>query len=251
MSLTRFLGFADRTACDAHDDTSVRVVLSVQSANPKNRVKSTTLASVICHDLEIQAAFSDGILWIELGEHPPGPLKVLNEMLHVLEPSGGEALTLDDARQRWQNALEKLAYLLVVDDVWQTEALKELLQGGPRCGRLITTRNDQLLPEGAKRVWVDAMEPEEAMALLCQGLIEDWQHTLDRSVLKHVVVQQLGCWPLLVSLARGMLKNQMRLNKKSEQALAQVNKPTKAGVWQPFIWETGSHANAQWMPVSR
>jgi hypothetical protein len=41
----------------------------------------TTLALALCHDLDIQTAFPDGILWVELGEQPPGPLNVLNGML--------------------------------------------------------------------------------------------------------------------------------------------------------------------------
>jgi predicted ATPase len=149
----------------------------------------TTLASALCHDPDIQAAFPDGILWVELGEHPPRPLDVLNGRLQALEPSLSGALTLEEARDRWQKALEKRASLLVIDDVWQTEALEELLEGGPRCGRLVTTRNDQILREETKRVWVDAMEPEEAIALLCQGLVEDWHHTLEQPVLERVVVR--------------------------------------------------------------
>jgi WD40 repeat protein len=185
----------------------------------------TTLASALCHDSEIQATFPDGILWIELGEHPPGSLAVLNELLHALEPSERGVLTLEEARIRWRQALEKRACLLVIDDVWQKEALKELLQGGPRCVRLVTTRNDQMLPDDARRVWVDAMEPDEAMTLLCQGVIDDWQHELNQPVLEHMVVQQLGCWPLLLSLAKGMLTIQVkRLHKPPEQALAQVER---------------------------
>ena len=182
----------------------------------------TTLALALCHDPEIQAAFPDGILWVELGEHPSGSLAVLNELCHVLEPAERDAFTLEEAQERWRGALEKRSCLLVIDDVWQTEALEELLKGGPRCGRLITTRNDQLLPDDAKRVWVDAMEPVEAMALLCEGVIDKWQHIQDPSVLEEVVIRQLGCWPLLVSLARGMLKNQMRLGKTPRQALARL-----------------------------
>src|SRR5205807_2636294 len=102
------------------------------------------------------------------------------------------ALTLEEARDRWCNALEERVFLLVIDDAWQREALEELLQGGPRCGRLVTTRNDQVLPEDSKRVWVDAMEPEEAMALLCQGWGEDGQQ-LNQSVLEQVAIHQLGC----------------------------------------------------------
>jgi hypothetical protein len=134
----------------------------------------TTLASALCHDPDIQAAFPDGILWVELGEKPPQSLALLNELLHALEPSVREAITLEDARDRWRHALGERAYLLVIDDVWQREAMEEVMKEGPRCGRLITTRNDQILPDAAKRVWVDAMESDEAMALLCRGWVQDW-----------------------------------------------------------------------------
>ena len=210
----------------AHEENQATVITT--ALRGAGGFGKTTLASALCHDPDIQAAFPDGILWVELGEHPPQPLDVLNGKLQVLEPSVPGAISLEEARDRWRKALEKRAYLLVIDDVWQTEALGELLKEGPRCGRLVTTRNDQILPEDTKRVWVDAMEPEEAMALLCQGLVEDWPHTLERSVLERVVVQQLGCWPLLVSLARGTLTNQVtRLKKKPEQALALVEQAYK------------------------
>ena len=37
-------------------------------------IGKTTLALAICYDPDIQAAFPDGILWVELGEHPPRQL---------------------------------------------------------------------------------------------------------------------------------------------------------------------------------
>jgi hypothetical protein len=37
----------------------------------------TTLALALCHDIEIQDAFPDGILWVKLGEHPPRSLDVM------------------------------------------------------------------------------------------------------------------------------------------------------------------------------
>src|SRR5262249_16273163 len=135
----------------------------------------TTLALALCHDPEILAAFSDGILWVELGEQPPRALDLLNGILHSLEPSLSGAITLEEARDRWRTALHERRYLLVIDDVWQAVALSPLLEGGPQCVRLITTRNDQVLPEEAMRVWVDAMEPEEAIAVLRRGWPEEFQ----------------------------------------------------------------------------
>jgi ATP/maltotriose-dependent transcriptional regulator MalT len=102
----------------------------------------TTLATALCHDSEIKAAFPDGILWVTLGEQPPQPLDLLNSLLNSLEEFRVGATTLEEAQDRWSIALQDRIYLLVIDDVWQTAPLKTLLEGGPQCIRLITTRND-------------------------------------------------------------------------------------------------------------
>src|SRR5947209_4632023 len=73
----------------------------------------TTLALALCHDQQIQAAFPDGILWVELGEHPPRSLEVLNGVLHALEPALSGALTLEEARDHWRSALFERTCLLV------------------------------------------------------------------------------------------------------------------------------------------
>lgn len=164
----------------------------------------TTLAQAVCHDPEIQAAFPDGILWVELGEHPRRPLDVLNGLLAALEPSHAKAVTVEETKQRWQAALRDRVCLLVIDDVWQAETLLPLLEGGPHCRRLVTTRNDLLLPKDAARVLVDAMEPHEAVAVLCQGLPEAIRQATSLSNLE-VLAARLGCWPLLLTLANGLL----------------------------------------------
>ena len=163
----------------------------------------TTLALALCHDSEIQSAFPDGILWIELGERPPRPLDVLNGLLASLPDSRSGAITLDEARDRWRRALGEHRYLLVIDDVWQAADLSPLLEGGAQCMRLVTTRNDQVLPEEATRLFVDAMEPEEGIALLCRGLPEEVHHVSFQPTLLDLA-KRLGYWPLLLNLANSI-----------------------------------------------
>jgi Clp protease/NB-ARC domain len=181
----------------------------------------TTLALALCHDSEIQAAFPDGILWVELGEHPPEPLDLLIRILASLEPSLKpslpELMTLEKARELWRTALDGRVCLLVIDDVWQAVVLRELLAGGPRCVRLVTTRNDQVLPEETARIFVDAMETEEAIAVLRRGLPEE----VEQSALE-ALVTRLGCWPLLLTLAHGLLLDQVRYGRTMAQALEVV-----------------------------
>lgn len=107
----------------------------------------TTLALALCHDPEIQATFPDGILWVDLGERPPRALDLLNRTLISLGEFSTGAITLDEAQERWRMALQDKVYLIVIDDVWQADALASLLDGGQHCVRLVTTRNDQVLPK--------------------------------------------------------------------------------------------------------
>lgn len=181
----------------------------------------TTLALALCHDRQIQAAFPDGILWVELGEQPPGPLDLLLGVLASLEPSlklpSSGSMKLEEARDLWRTTLDRRACLLVIDDVWQAVALSPLLEGGPHCVRLVTTRNDQVLPEESARIFVDAMEIEEAVAMLCRGLPEE----VPQSALEALVIR-LGCWPLLLTLAHGLLADQVRYGRTMAQALEVV-----------------------------
>jgi WD40 repeat protein len=181
----------------------------------------TTLALAIAQDTQIQHAFPDGVWWIELGEHPEDPLSLFNRLLPALGETGTETLKLEEAKKRWQKVLTNKTCLLVIDDVWQTTDLQPLLEGGPRCRRLVTTRNDWVLPQSAQRVVVDAMSRREAIAMLTQGLPIDSRDPSTQIALEKLV-GHLGCWPLLLSVARGLLATQLRYGQRLPQALAAV-----------------------------
>lgn len=132
----------------------------------------TTLALALCHDTAIQAAFPDGILWVALGERPGEPREMLGARLVALEPGQMAASTLEEGRAHWQTAILEWRGLLLIDDVWRAEVLAPLLEGNSLCTCLITTRNDQILPEGVVRIPVDAMEPAKASTLLGQRFSE-------------------------------------------------------------------------------
>jgi hypothetical protein len=202
----------------------------------------TTLALALCHDPAVQRAFPDGILWIELGEQPPRTLDLLNSLLVRLGTSGPTALTEKEAQERWERALADRTCLLVIDDVWQIADLKPLLSGGPRCRRLVTTRNDQVLPSEAARVVVGTMTEEEAIAVLCQGQSVDLQEASAYLAVAELV-KQLGYWPLLVSLARGSLATQLRYGHPLVQALEVVEQVYHTQ--QRVTWQQGEASGFQ------
>jgi hypothetical protein len=107
---------------------------------------------------------------------------------------------------------------LVVDDVWNPAHLKPFLQGGPRCARLITTRNGATLPLGAATVDVDAMSQSEAIKLLGAGLPPGHDDDLRR------LAARLGEWPLLLKLVNGVLRDTVGAGKSLLDALGSVTR---------------------------
>ena len=171
----------------------------------------TTLAQALCLDPDIRRAFPDGIEWITLGESPSaGDLVAkVKGLIYRLSKASPPVESLEVAVAELRAVLEERCLLLVLDDVWRTPDLKPFLGGGQRCARLITTRDEGVLPADVPCVPVDAMKPEEAVQLLYTGVgsIEDLrQH--ERKL--YELVQRLKEWPLLLALANGILRNRVR-----------------------------------------
>jgi WD40 repeat protein len=174
----------------------------------------TTLAAVISRDPDVVNAFSDGIVWVTLGQHPD----LLSGLASLYSSLTGERpgfSTLDEAASGFAGVLQSRECLLIIDDVWNDAHLRPFLQGGPNTARLITTRRFDVANTGA---WinVDQMNASEARHLLVAGL-EDQD-----TVAVHDLGLRLGRWPLLLALARGMVKRRMARGESMALALTYV-----------------------------
>jgi WD40 repeat protein len=178
----------------------------------------TTLAKAVCHDERVQEAFDDGILWVTLGEHPGDLRGRVGDLIEALSGERPGFEGIDAARARLVELLADRDTLIVVDDVWNRAHLKPFLDGGPRCARLITTRNLDTLPANARTVNVDQMQEEEALASLSTGLSAG--HRGDFAAL----VRRLGAWPLLLKLANGALRERVNAGENLRDAFAYVNR---------------------------
>jgi hypothetical protein len=199
----------------------------------------TTLALALYHDPEVRVAFPEGIFWIELGEQPLGPLDLFNRLLPALGDTAIEAGTVEEAQARWQTVLADKTCLLIIDDVWQASALQPLLEGGTHCRRLVTTRYDAVLPHNIQRVIVDAMPEQQAIMVLTQGLAIDNQPSTHAPLVE--LVAHLGCWPLLLSMAHGLLGTRLRYGSSLAQALEEIRQTYqgKRGVSIQTTTQTG------------
>lgn len=179
----------------------------------------SVLAKAICHDEQIRQAFDDGILWVTLGETPGDITGRLVDLIEVLSGERPGFASLEAAEARLGQLLADRDILMVIDDVWNAAQLKPFMQGGPRCARLITTRNIAALPPNTQLIEVGAMERSEAVRLLSIGLPPGPLRPLQE------LANRLGEWPLLLKLTNGTLRERIHNhNQVLPDALSYVNK---------------------------
>ena len=184
----------------------------------------TTMAKALCHDERIQQAFDDGILWVTLGKHPGNLVGKVEDLIYTLHHERPGFTGIDAATARLAELLADRDMLLVIDDVWNPAHLRPFLQGGKRCARLITTRNEEVLPVHTQSVQVDAMRQKEAVQLLTAGLEGLAPSSAsDRLALGELAVR-LREWPLQLTLANGRLRRQMSRGQRLSDALVHYNR---------------------------
>ncbi|MBI4772368.1 MAG: hypothetical protein HY784_18565, partial [Chloroflexi bacterium] len=185
----------------------------------------TTLAQAVCADPRIRQAFPDGVLWATLGEKPGEPIGRVMDWIEALTGERPGFSGIDAAKAALAEALGDRRCLLVIDDVWNGEHLRPFLHGGPKCARLITTRNSDTLPPGAQKINVDAMQAGEAVALLSANVVRAFSPLEGQAEsLPYIsLARRLGEWPILLKLANGVLRERVNEKRQSpEDALAYV-----------------------------
>jgi hypothetical protein len=185
---------------DAKGD-SVAITAALRGAGGYGK---TTLAKALAHDPDIEDAYFDGILWVELGEKPENLLSIVADLIEIMNGERPGLENLNAAAAKLGEALGDRRVLLVIDDAWREQDLRPFSHGGRNAARLITTRRDDILPLKTERQPVDAMAAEEALKLLSSGLPED-----QAAAQKHVLValtQRLCEWAQLLKLVNGFLQ---------------------------------------------
>lgn len=132
--------------------------------------KTTTVLS-LARDPEIEARFPDGVLWASLGQNPE-PAAELGTWTRSLgvpfRPDAPLSATVAELRK----ALHDRQALLIVDDVWSTEAAAVFDVAGPQCATLYTTRLTavarELAPEPPDVHVLGQLSDEDAFELLAR-----------------------------------------------------------------------------------
>jgi hypothetical protein len=181
--------------------------IKIDALHGMGGIGKSVMARVLCDDPQVQAAFSDGILWTTLGQTPE-LIPRLREWVDALGGTVSEiAPTVDRLKAILADLLRERACLLIVDDAWRKGHAEVFRVGGPRCRLLLTTRDAAVADDlGAAVHPVPVMTEPEAMELL-----EEWaKGGLQGAApdMKGKIVRRLGRLPLAIKLAGAQLQRQ-------------------------------------------
>ncbi|MEU0047779.1 NB-ARC domain-containing protein [Streptomyces werraensis] len=167
----------------------------------------TTLATLVCASPKVKKHFQGRVYFVTVGRSVRGRAAIAAKVAEVTRFVTGDTTSFDDpelAGAHLGRLLDQRARtLLVLDDVWEQEQLAPFLLGGAECVRIVTTRIPAVLPDNAERIQVDQMSPDQAYAVLTNGL-----PNLPNST-KEGLLAATGRWALLLRLTNRIIATQI------------------------------------------
>lgn len=154
----------------AAGERSPAMVISVLSGTAG--VGKTALAVHWAH--RVRDHFGDGQLYLDLRgyhpDHPRHPTEALETLLRSLGvPGSNIPPTQADRAARYRSLVTDRQMLVVLDNARSAEQVRDLLPGTASCFVVVTSRDSLaglIARDGAQRIEVDLLGPEDAVALL-------------------------------------------------------------------------------------
>ena len=194
----------------------------------------TTLAQQMCHSPAVRSAFSDGLLWVETGEHcdPARVVQLICDLCFQLEAQRPQITDPEQAGFHLARVLGERRILLVIDNVWSARDLSPFLIGAPNCTRLVTTRNARVCSSHTAELVLEAMstrEIERLLAMQLKGLSSDRVHP---------IAGACHGWPLLAQIVAGAVRQDVLAGASPERALAVAESELRsAGPGAFDVWD--------------
>jgi hypothetical protein len=163
----------------------------------------TTLAAMVRDDPRIRRHFSESVE-IALGQTVRGEALTskINDVIEALESRRPGYTDTETAGAHLVGLLEsgRGRRLLIIDDAWFRDQLDAFRSDGRRCAVLVTTRVPHVLPDGAGRVEVAGMSPDQARQMITLVAPE-----LPATIVNDIITAT-GGWPLMLSLIAARLR---------------------------------------------
>ncbi|MEO1446295.1 MAG: NB-ARC domain-containing protein, partial [Cyanobacteria bacterium J06635_11] len=183
------------------EDASGSGILVVSAIYGLGGIGKSVLAAKLAHDPDVQARFSDGILWATLGQ-APDILPLLSGWIQAMGDYNYKPTVIQSASNHLRTLLYGKRALLVVDDVWNSTHLEPFQVGSDESCVLVTTREARI-PD-AKRYDLDVMDEGQAIELMTQKLSEP----LDANAREQAeaFAKRVGYLPLALELAASQIE---------------------------------------------
>ena len=184
----------------------------------------TTIVTSLCYHCKIKEHFTDGFLFIELGQQANDPIIKLRAIHDLL---AGKHCNINAVEQNLKQLTSKYysKLLVIIDDVWHIEDASPFVNALSSCKLILTTRrNDikQYIPS-KHLITIGPMRQDEAISLLTNKVFDVSQLSQKSINLLHEVAQDVLLWPLLLSLVRGQLCHYVKIRSFSNhQAIENV-----------------------------
>jgi hypothetical protein len=124
----------------------------------------STLARALLVDPAVQESFPDGLLWVDVG---PDPDLASGQARVALALGDPDPITdVAAGRERLRRLLATGRRLLILDNVWDTDALRAFDLGLPTVRILVTTRSRDVLPDNAATAVVGTLDDEQGRAVI-------------------------------------------------------------------------------------
>lgn len=168
------LAALDELAREADDPNSPVRSVTVSTIAGAPGVGKTALAVYWAH--RERSRYRDGDLYVDLRGYGPGPrleaAQALETLLRCLDVAPDRIpADLDGRAAMYRSLLDGRRMLVLIDNAASADQVRPLLPASPHCMVIVTSRSS--LPgltarEGARRLVLDTLTPEEALVLLRQ-----------------------------------------------------------------------------------
>ena len=193
-------------------------------------IGKSVLAQALCHhDQEIRNRFSDGILWVTLGQNPE-ILPLLRSWIQTLDPSNTyQPTNIQSASGYLQTRLTGKQVLLVIDDVWNPEDANWFRVGNKNCCVLITTREAKI--SDATYYDLDVMSAEQATELISKVIGRSLSSQEEKIMAE--VAKTVGYLPLALELVSAQVNEGKPFNELQEDLFGEIARLDSLDRYQP------------------